>query len=57
MSLWQSYTIAQLRNKHYDLRYIAVNTQRFLGYHDTLCIQVSLFLRHISTYFYSVTLC
>jgi len=57
MSLWQSYTIAQLRNKHYDLRYIAVNIQRFLGYDDTLCVHVSLFLRHISTYFYSVTLC
>ena len=35
--------------------YYAIHTQRFLGYDDTLCIQVSLFLRHISTYFYSVT--
>jgi len=44
----------QLRTKHYDAVHI---TQPFLGYHDTLCIQVSLFLHQISTYFYSVTLC
>jgi len=36
---------------HYD----AIHTERFLGYDDTLCIQVSSFLRRISTYFYSVT--
>ena len=40
--------IAQLRTKHYDAVHI---TQPFLGYHDTLCIQVSLFLHQISTYF------
>jgi len=45
--------IAQLRNKYYD----AVYTQPFPSYHDTLCIQVSLFLRRISTHFYSVTPC
>jgi len=45
--------ISQLRNKHYD----AVQTQPFLGYDDTLCIQVILFLYRISAYFYSVTRC
>jgi len=38
---------------HYD----AIHTERFLGYDDTLCIQVSFFLRRTSTYFYRVTLC
>ena len=35
--------------------YYAIHTRRFLGYDDTLCIQVSVFLHHVSTYSYSVT--
>ena len=53
--LYNSIGIAQLRTKHYD----AVNTLTLNPFSliTTLCIQVSLFLRQISTYFYSVTLC
>jgi len=50
--LYSGIGTAQLRSNYYD----AIHTQRFLGYHDTLCIQVSLFLYRILTYFYSVTL-